>query len=238
MKRLMICLLIITFILPIQAQAAGNVNNEEWVVKRSADSIYLQNRITGEKIVEAFVLDSTGHFVNIDLVAYADQLNTMPQVSNGSTYEDIVTEPQRRTSISYSYDESTAYVGLGSGIKVTADVAGPADLTYGESASISQSFGGEISITSTIKSKIQSGASFNWNTSLQSSAQFSLTISIPSGKTGYVQFRPRYNVTEGTLTQYVTTDSIVETYKYDVWGQSPIKLATGFADGIYERILR
>lgn len=240
MKKLVIWLLVITLILPIQAQAAEHNNKEVWDVKRSVNSIYLQNRITGEVIVDAFELDNTGRFVKIDLIAYADQLNTMPHVSNDTTFTDIVVEPpESRTSISYTYDEDYNYIGLGSAIKVTSDVVGPATISYGESVSITQSFGGEISIQGTIKRAIQLGATFNWNTSVSSSAQFSVSYEIPSGRTGYIQFRPRYHVTEGTLTQYITTDSVSSVNDtFNVWGQCPVKLASGFADGIYERVLR
>lgn len=240
MKRFLICLLAFTFILPFQAQAAATDNGDMWIVKNSTDSVYLQNRETGEIIVEASAIDSTGHLVKIDLVAYANQLNAAPQFPSASVCTNITEERQaRRTSISYSYQEDSTYVGLGSGIKVSPDVVGPGTITYGESTSVTESFGGDISIDFSIKKKIKGSASFNWNTSLQSGSQFTAGFSVPSGKTGYVRFRPRYNVTEGILTQYVTTDSlIVDTYTFEVWGQCPIKLATGFADGIYELALK
>lgn len=240
MKRFFICLLAIIFVLPFQAQATGNNNGDVWTIKKSDNSIYLQNQETGEIIAEASELDSAGHLIKIDLVAYANQLNTKPKVPDSPSCASFVSEHQvRRTSITYSYREDYSYVGLGSGVKVSPDVVGPATVTYGESTSITESFGGEVSIVASIKTKIQAGASFNWNTSLQSGSQFSAGFSVPSGKTGYIQFRPKYNVTEGTLTQYVRTDSILDdVYTFDVWGRCPIKLATGFADGVYELVLR
>lgn len=236
MKRLIIFLLAITLISPVQVRASESSYGDAWIVKNSANSIYLQNRITGEVILDAFELDNTGRLVKVDLIAYADQLNSMSLTSNSSPDANVVEEsPERRLSISYSYEEYNAYTELGSAIKVSPDLTGPGQITIGVSVSVGESFGGQISIGGTIKEKIELGASFNWSSSANSSTNFSGGFPVPEGVTAYVNFRPRFHVTEGTLTQYVTTDSITSVDGiFSVWGRCPVTLPNGLADGVYE----
>lgn len=207
----------------------------------------MENTFTGEKIIDAFQIDSNGEYLYLDLVNYANILNNSPkikqdkpeQISLKTIQEGEEVSPQSEVNIIFTYRETNTYVGLGSAIKVTPDVVGPTQLSYGESVSISESYGGDISITYAIKQKINAGASFNWNKTTTTASNFGFSYEIPDGKTGYIQFRPRFNVTEGIITEtvYSSLGGIIDTYEFNAWGQCGIKLSTGFADGVYERVL-
>ena len=212
---------------------------ENWIVVSKADgSVYLENDITGEIIVSAFRIDENGHEQPVDLIDYANALNTlsiMPAIAATNTQDDVM--PQKQTAVIYSYKETTSYKGIGTGIKVTPDVVGPATITYGESVSVSEQFGGGITITAEMKKKITAEVNFTWNVELSSSANFTVSKDIISGRTGYVEFRPYLNVTKGTLTKKVIHSPeglVVSSTDYDAWGQCPIMLSSGFADGIYD----
>lgn len=209
-----------------------------WYLKKLDNGdIVLQNDATGKTIIDAFRFTENGMQVPVDLQVYANELNnaimqeaTLKEIS--AFTPDIV--PQGRPStFAYTFEQSSADKTLGTAVKITADIKGPASVSYGESVTVSDSFGGDISINAKIEDAIEGGASFTWENSLSSSAQFSVTYSIPAGKTGYIQFTPYYNLSTGTIVRRLYSPSLVKTERFKGWGRSPIKLSTGFADGIY-----
>ena len=138
------------------------------------------------------------------------------------------------------YTESGHSVVNGSAVKVSPDAVGPADITYGTSVSISESFSVSGSATTeSIKQAVRAGAGFTWTKSVSTSASFNVKYSVPKGRTGYIKFTPRLNKTVGTYTvkyylnnRYLTGDSS------SVTAYSPIKLSNGHADGTYALVLR
>lgn len=213
---------------------------EEWSVESEEDgSIYIQNDATGETIVYAFRIDENGDEQPIDLADYACELNAASRLnqtieSSNEVADDSV---QRKPSaVTYAYEESLSYRVVGNGIKVTPEVPGPASLSYGESVTVSEQFGGGISISAQVEEAITAGASFTWNKQLSTSSTFTVTKEIPAGRTGYMEFRPYFNATTGTLTRMIVhiPGGVVSSTDYNAWGRSPIILATGFADGIYD----
>lgn len=216
-----------------------NSQRENWIVAFAKDgSIYLENETTGEIIVSAFRIDENGIEQPVNLVDYANELNTIsiiPTIDSVNEQTDVM--PRKGTTVTYNYKEKTSYKGIGTGMKVTPDVVGPATITYGESVSVSEQFGGGITISAEIKKAITTEASFAWNVELSSSANFTVSKDIVAGRTGYVEFRPYLNVTKGTLTKkviHVPEGVVVSSTDYDAWGQCPIRLSSGFADGIYD----
>lgn len=140
-----------------------------------------------------------------------------------------------------TYNELMHYKVTNGGVsyKITSDVEGPGTLSYGASVNISESYSVGISPSSSIKSVIQSGASFSWIHSTSSNSVFGITYSVPSGKIGYVKFTPYFNETRGDLTEKsYQAGTLVDTKVYTADGTSPIELSTGFADGLYQLILR
>lgn len=125
--------------------------------------------------------------------------------------------------------KSSYYAGR---VRVTPYVKGPATITYGQSSTVSESFGGNISISASVKGMIiaQAGAQFGvtWNSTASSSSTFSTSFSIPSGKTGAVYFRAKMIRVSGSY-----YDSKLKAYY--VYGDTPAKLGS-FADGIYEAV--
>lgn len=248
MKKLCSFILSLTLILTLAspAFATETSSSENWRVVTDEDgSIYLQNDATNEIIVYAFRIDENGDEQSVDLVEYAHQLNTASIIPTlvGSTNEqseqndqnDPISRKPGTSTYVYSYEETRSYRTLGSGIKVTPDVVGPATITYGESVTVSDEFGGTISISASMEDAISGAASFEWHTELSSSSSFSVTHEIMAGRTGHVEFTPYYNYSSGTLTQKLVhiPGGVISTKTYNAWGKSPIILATGFADGIY-----
>ena len=223
-----------------------------WVVRTNVDgSKYLENTRTGEKIIEVYGYNKYGRLQKVNLVEYAKELNqTYIQQEQGillskSTPSSLlISDGQTSKSSgislptqSYSYKQTQSYKGIGSAQKCTPDVVGPASLSYGQSFSVTNSFGASISLNSGAQRAIKAGATFSWSISLSTASNFGLVYTVPANMTGYVRFRPYYNVTKGTLSiTYLQDGKLLGVEKYSVWGQSPIKTASGFADGKYELV--
>lgn len=198
-----------------------------------------------QKMLKAFRLDASGNQIEIDLIEYAKTLNETTLIPT-NTQEQLIVNDQlnnanhfQRTYVfipfhTYSYTETRNYRTTGSPIKCTADMVGPCDITYGESETVSESFSASITLSGE-KSAIQAGASFGWEHSVQTTSSFSVAYNVPAGKIGYIQFKPYYNVSVGNLTdtfwtsQYTNTKSVRGEY-----GMSPVRLANGYADGVFE----
>ena len=78
--------------------------------------------------------------------------------------------------------------------------------------------------------------SFDWHAQLSSSSNFTVAKQVAAGRTGYVEFTPRLMVTEGTMTRKLVhiPGGVVSSSEFEARGKSPIMLATGYADGIYD----
>jgi hypothetical protein len=101
---------------------------------------------------------------------------------------------------------------------------------------LSEEFSVGISASATIKDAITSEVSFDWHAQLSSSSNFTVAKQVAAGRTGYVEFTPRLMVTEGTMTRKLVhiPGGVVSSSEFEAWGKSPIMLATGYADGIYD----
>lgn len=217
------------------------------IVKSDQSShVYLKNTETGQSLVRAIRLDQTGKPIDIDLYTYAKQLNKQvlkqkQRLFNKKNIEEKQSLHSSKvkpalTFIYYDFEEVRHWSELGTPIKVTPSVVGPASLSYGNSETASQSFNINISASADVTDKIRAGAGFTWNTSASTNTSFGVTFNISSGRTGYVQFRPYQNVTYGTVNElyYQYGDLISKKNLGDAVGTSPIKLQNGFADGVFE----
>lgn len=248
MKRVISLFLALALMLSSAYTAYAMEPYSEWSIEYNLDgSSYLRNKTTGEIVLKAFRLDNDGHVIEISFQEYIQEINSLPQVIETTAITAIeekngdINSPKRGPSaVSYGFTESYNYRTLGTPKKVTSDVAGPGHIDYGESTTISASYGGDLSINSSIENAIQMGASFSWEVSLQSSAQFTVGYDIPAGRTGYIEFTPYLRVSVGTLTRKIisSTGIVTSSKDYNVWGKSPIKLSSGFADGLYALKLR
>lgn len=138
----------------------------------------------------------------------------------------------------YYYTETRTYVGLGAAQKVSPDYKGTATITLVNSVTTTNIYGGSASAIVEATNKIKLGASFNWNTSSASSTSVSGAWPVPAGKTGYIQFTPRLNVSVGNVLMTFWVSGIYKSLDMgESWGASPAK-AGSFTDGIYELILR
>lgn len=217
----------------------------EWVVKVNDEgNVYLNNALTGEDLAAAFTIDENGNAVYLNLAEYAKQLN-----ADDKKESDLVQIPQRADSFnkqesetklladplpSYTYSQTTSYVINGSPAKVTPDYAGPASITVVNSITTTEGWSATVSGNADITKKIKAGASFTWNSSTASSTSVNGTWSVPSGKTGYIQFTPYLNYTQGNVTMYYYVAGIFKTLDMGLqWGTSPKKVG-GYTDGLYE----
>ncbi len=233
-------LLSLSFILAlcvINAHAFAASPKDYWYVTTDQNGeIVLHNNATGETITEAFRFTETGERVPVDLQFYANELNESIAM-HATTEKTMILSSDALlrgpSTYAYTFEESSTEKKLGESIKVTSDIRGPATVTYGESVTIMDSFGGDISITAKIENAIEAGASFTWNKSLSSSSQFSVAYDVPAGRIGYIKFTPYYNISSGTIVRRLYSPSLIKTDRFPGWGKSPIKLSTGFADGVY-----
>lgn len=245
MKRMVSLVMVLLLVFSASSFASAK-SSEEWKVKDQGNgAICLESMTTGEVIVEAFRFDDNGQTISVDLLEYARELNTMQSVQE--TYAESfeipnAADPHIVPSLvytSYSYEETSSARVIGGSVKVTADVVGPASITYGEAIAISDSYSVGITLNATIEKAIQTGASFSWQHSLSTTTNFSVTYNVPSGKTGYVKFTPYFNRTRGTLTKTRRrVDAILDQETYVAEAKCPIKLSNGFPDGTYAIVLK
>ena len=213
-----------------------------WVLKRSdSGEEYLYNRVTGEIIIQAFGYNDDGELVELDLKEHLKTKNPAAgiQPTLQPTNSNVIMRDPSYSSSYYDYRESNYRRMLGNTIKVSADVDGPGSISYLITNTISHSYGGSVSITASILSAIQSGVSFDWNTSLSTSVSAGYSFDVPAGRRGYVQFTPYVDYSIGSL--YLVSVAPFyqeETMVGQVWYTSPVKLANGIADGVYELVLR
>lgn len=204
--------------------------------------LYLENSQTHEQIYEAFHIDEHGNKVSVSLIEYARVVNDYLEIqqisqvqSDGETIAPSAIGPV--TVNTYTPDGPAKKI-TGDPIKVTPDFKGPATMNYAESHTVSDSFGGNISITADIKKLIKAGVTFSWNTTASSSTSFGGTFTVPEGKIGYIQFSPYFNYTTGTLNQKVfQNNTLISDKNYSAWGYSPVKVGD-FADGLYAPVFR
>lgn len=256
MKKLMLLLLTVVLSLSLTAPACAScISNPEMQASTtpaqnasrfsletsSAGEQYLLNETTGEKTIAAYAYNEDGELVKISLSDCKRIKESSPALpsDNVPTSQAKAADLILPNAITYRYVEKSSYVESGTPIKVSADMRGPGKITTIQATTVSCSFGGDISLTGTIKKKIELGASFAWNASLSTEASNSYEFDpIPAGEIGYVQFIPYYNVSIGDLYQGNSESSLPDTYKGEVWGQSPKKLASGLADGLYELVIK
>lgn len=240
-KRFISMFLSVVMILSMSFTAYAASNDKDlWIIKKDNEkNVYLLNTSTGEKIVEAARIDEFGNITKVDLVDYANILNNIPiieseQVSSEQVSLNQEISPLYAVSTWYTYNELSAYQSYGSAVKCTADVVGPATISYGNVVTSTEAWAFSGTLTAEAKKVIKGNVSFSYNSSSSTAANFGITFTVPSGKTGYVKFTPVFDVSYGKLitdTYYDGTlagsTSAYVTYK------SPTKLDTGFTDGIY-----
>lgn len=214
-----------------------NSKNYSLVEKDGKTAIY--NKLENNFIVEAYNTDGT----EVNLEEYKDLLNESLNQPQANKFEGF-SSPQNQSITSLNdvamnyYTESRNYNSLGSPLKMTPDIncknsGDNCPITKVESKTTSESFGSNV--TGGDKNYIKLNASFTWTTS--ATVTFTYGWTIPKGKTGYLQFTPRNKVSTGTITYAGVFGGIYQVIgTKDVWGQTPVKLPTGEADGVWEII--
>ena len=213
---------------------------DEWMLGESnSGKAYAYNPATGEKVIKAWGYNEDGELVELDWVEYLQIKNS---ADSTSPEQDVSTNTQSvpytaDIATAYEYRETMTYMQHGPSHKVTIDIVGPSKIEYVSSVEVSNSFGGEINLTGTIKNMIQLGASFDWHETLSSSTSVGATFVVDPGETAYVRFTPYLDVTVGDL-YYITVAAghYNESNLGEVWGKSPRMLPNGFADGLLELV--
>ncbi|WP_033163919.1 hypothetical protein [Clostridium sp. KNHs205] len=250
-KRFMSLLCAVVLILSTGSSAYAATNsNELWTIQKDGDNkTYLQNSKTGEKIVEAVRFDEAGNIISVDLVEYASMLNNHQQLNQSASIskDNQFTDTPSQSLLNVSnlpvtvreYIQNSAFVTTGGVEKCTADVVGPANISYGNSIGTSESFNYGANLTGEIKKVIKAGATFSWVTSSSSNTSFNLTFQVPAGKTGYVMFQPYLNYTYGNVREVVVAGGmIISDTKILANATCPKVLSNGFTDGIFALALK
>ena len=233
--------LLIGCTLPARAVPGGTATAVQPMEATSTGENFFYRKATGETVIKAYSYNESGELIALTLEEYLQIQNSVPSVPGDSEWQPYNIRGASTVSNTWYYDyrETDAYVALGDSYAVTADVKGPATIQHTQSATIQHSFGGSVTLDGATKLLIQTGASFDWHTSLSSGVSNSYTFEVPSGKIGYVQFTPYLNYTEGEI--YLVTvlpGYMDEMHIGDAWGACPIEIPGGFANGIFELILR
>lgn len=201
--------------------------------------LYLFNETLNRGITSAFEVMENGFLRELNLREYCKVLNE--QVPEEQTYPQgnkAAMQSSKIATIEYLYMEKSCEIGtLGAGLELSADVVaqyGDAQISILEGAPVTQFFDGNVYVTAQIKQAIPEGASFPWNTSLTSSVSASTVLTVKQGTIGHVEFKPYFDVTKGTLTEFIGTEYGTQTNTYEVTGKCPQKTSQGFARGIYQ----
>ena len=117
--------------------------------------------------------------------------------------------------------------------KVSPDVAGPANITYGESITTTGSITGGLS--GSIQARIIKAIEIKLNVSVSysssSSANFAISFPVPSGKIGAVYFTPY--LSQSNVNYYDVNGNCI-----NVSATLPVITSAGFTDGLYELVTR
>ncbi len=201
--------------------------------------LYLFNETLNRGITSAFEVMENGFLRELNLREYCKALNE--QVPEEKTYPQgtkAAMQSSKIATVEYLYMEKSCEIGtLGAGLVFSSDVAaryGDAQISILEGAPVTQFFDGNVYVTAQIMQAIPESASFLWNTSLTSSVSASTVLTVKQGTIGHVEFKPYFNVTKGTLTEFIGTEYGTQTNTYEVTGKCPQKTSQGFARGIYQ----
>lgn len=90
---------------------------------------------------------------------------------------------------------------------------------------------------------IRADVGASWNSSLSTSSNFGITFApIPNGRTGHVEFEPRfsnYTYQQFLVTYNIFTGNVVSRQDLGlISARPPIRLSNGFADGTYRQVIR
>lgn len=201
--------------------------------------LYLFNETLNRGITSAFEVMENGFLRELNLREYCKALNE--QVPEEKTYPQgnkAAMQSSKIATVEYLYMEKSCEIGtLGAGLELSADVAaryGDAQISILEGAPVTQFFDGNVYVAAQIMQAIPESASFPWNTSLTSSVSASTVLTVKQGTIGHVEFKPYFDVTKGTLTEFIGTEYGTQTNTYEVTGKCPQKTSQGFARGIYQ----
>lgn len=231
---------------------ASNTYPNSWsLVEDEELGLVIINDVTGDIITQAGRFDENGNFVMIDIRDYYIELTTTPTLDeilydeyDFSTYEyEEIIEP---FITSTRHEVTSRGVGRpvnGNPIRVTPFVQGPATITTGQSVTISESFSASAGVTAEVKRLIRADVGASWNTSLSTSSSFGITFNpIPNGRTGHVEFTPRFsNFTfqQFLVTYNIFTGNVVSRQDLgSVSARPPVRLSSGFADGTFRKVIR
>ena len=201
--------------------------------------LYLFNETLNRGITSAFEVMENGFLRELNLREYCKALNE--QVPEEKTYPQgtkAAMQSSKIATVEYLYMEKSCEIGtLGAGLVFSSDVAaryGDAQISILEGAPVTQFFDGNVYFTAQIMQAIPETVSFPWNTSLTSSVSASTVLTVKQGTIGHVEFKPYFDVTKGTLTEFIGTEYGTQTNMYEVTGKCPQKTSQGFARGIYQ----
>ena len=200
--------------------------------------LYLFNETLNRGITSAYEVMEDGSWREWDLREYCEVLNARKPEEQYSQESRAAMQSPRITTVDYLYKEKTRDLGVvGEGLVVSSDVVaryGDAQISILEGAPVTQFFDGNVYVTAQMMQAIPESASFPWNTSLTSSVSVSTVLTVKQGTIGHVEFKPYFDVTKGTLTEFIGTEYGTQTNTYEVTGKCPQKTSQGFARGIYQ----
>lgn len=213
-------------------QVASNMvseqNSGEWIklptpksLQNDSENYILQNSNSGEKI-SGVVEIINGERKELTADEAIDKLNYNEEESK---------IPQSRAAYKVFYKTgSQKYVG--GARKITHDVRGPANITYGHSIGTTVTNQFSTSISSE-QLKIQQNSGISWTKSV--SLEYKSTRPVEKGKTAYVAFKPYYTQVNGQLKSFNTSGQMVGSKS--AYGRSPRKTAIG-CDGLEYMVYR
>ena len=228
MKKIIYCILLLSLIFgnPIPVNASEDTES-----KNEYEIVYDEN--------ESYIIDSQGTIHNNFYTASGEKLSIEESLLILQGYDNSIynnnNNNNRALILPDDIEPGTFVLNSynltfpGTEQKVTADVLGPATISYGESITITETFSFDASVTikEIMIKNIEAEVGFTWSSSADSTKTFSVSFPVSDGKIGAVYFTPYYGKFDAA---YVHSEQRI--YKGTL--MSPKKTASGFADGLYQ----
>lgn len=240
--KFLFCLSATTLLFSSITFGKTKISNNEWIEKSLPLTIseetnkeyILVNTITGEEITDVYETIN-GITKKLNAEEALDKLNKIQTSELNENLNNNNNIENYEAGYTESYFEKTNGPNkvTGNPEKISYDVKGPASIqiSQGQQVTFNESFSSDV--TYSMKATIRLGAGIQWSKSATRSV--SVTHQVPSGRIGYVSFKPYYYEVKGN---YITKvpGTIISSKK--VTARTPITLSNGICDGLEYVVLK
>ncbi|WP_028595697.1 hypothetical protein [Paenibacillus assamensis] len=224
-------------LLSVNAIGAAATSNETYELRYMDGQQVLKDNVNNITYLKAFTPD--GKEVSLSeykVLLESSENHSFSNTSPSNADEDLNLNPLVVSTIKYEETQKWTEVMPPRVATPVTDCRNSADkcpIRLEQGITTTEEF--SVGVTTMEIPEIRAAASFTWSKSLASTTTIGTDLFVAKGKQGYLTWAPKYTFSKGNLKHYVTLPggiaSVVKEKK-GVWGASPVKTATGHADGV------